>query len=346
MPAPHRGFTLIELLVVIAIVAVLLGMLLPALSGARRAGRAAACLSNMAQFPRAQAAYGLDAKDAIGTLNWQPDEGPYNTPYDDLRPSVRSPEVAAARHATHIFREKTGWDQFDVPSPWIPSPIYTYLGIIEYYSGRLPEPAVICPEDRYVKRWQYAVTQDVRSPWRIESPWPIIRGTTERRVGFQSSYYTTISAWTNDHAQGQRSCAPLSDDWTAYIPLGTTGSWKIFGRRHSAEILFPSNKVAQFDKADHHSGPRPIFYLASQSSSPYSFFDGSVRTYTIEQTNPGQNPNFPNERSLTWGTTFNSNAPWDPVYPGNHSGRREFPAVHALLTRHGLRGLDVGGSEP
>ena len=83
-PSPAAGFTLVELMVVVGIIAVLAGLLLPALSYGRFRAKVATCSNNYRQWCVASAAYASD--DGKGRLPSFPLPTDKMTKYSSIEP--------------------------------------------------------------------------------------------------------------------------------------------------------------------------------------------------------------------------------------------------------------------
>src|SRR5262245_40600981 len=130
-----RGFTLVELLVVIAIIAILIGLLVPAVQKVREAASRTQCNNNLKQLGLASHYYHDVKKYLPPGIGYYPtaQNGVFGATFFHLLPYLEQDS---------LFRSALGVVPF--PPPEGPTAVY-YPGNNNVYSQ--PVPVFLCPSD-------------------------------------------------------------------------------------------------------------------------------------------------------------------------------------------------------
>ncbi len=336
----RRAFTLIELLVVIAIIALLIGILLPALGKARASARNVLSQSNMRSLGQSSYGYADAFDDKIFAYNWK--GGVQYDIYCGQPQTGGDDQEAAALQNQHILRRLTnrcdGPDQIRRWLTRLPHRRYSHLVLFDYLTSAQPEPIAASPFDRNLLNWQADPFDLSTVPYAsrpldnhdTDPNW--LKLNSRQRWAYASTYQVVPAAWNQDRTPSYSPVAQTPHLFTAVgnVPLG--------GRKYS-EVSFPSAKVHMFEEFDRFSDAEGIAWMYPEAKCNLLFFDGSVRAEQSSDCNVGWRPQNPGQ---LWRQAYIPLDTFPLWYKGDHTDRW---FQYFRWTREGLRGVDFGGSE-
>lgn len=210
----RRGFTLIELLVVISIIGVLMGILIPALAGARLTARSTVGVANLRSLSQLLMLYEHEQRF-------------FPTPFNpESNPRARRVPGTTWSDALHPTRDQPVWN-FEVPSApqWSTEffAVYWYSWMSDWHGqGGRDSEVQFSPADR--------LALDQLAQYRS------VQASRDGRYLWPSSYYMSPTLWTTPSRYGAGARGAMTAGSLAPISISS--------------VAQPADKVLLWERAD------------------------------------------------------------------------------------------------